>query len=126
MTNHTYLRFGATSVSIGDAWSFVILPGGGSVPAAPHDDEHYRATAQRLGYGDDTARMCREHDALHVALCHFLGLPASPTLSTVAGIPVGDAVLHGLEEDAVCAVTKFANAAGIDLGDLLRRLGETS
>lgn len=86
---------------------------GGVVYGAPEDTDDYRATAQRYGYGDDTLRLCKEHEVTHIALCHWLGVP-SPTMELVRH-GTGKVHLNHLEEAAVLAVQHFARAAGIDL-----------
>jgi hypothetical protein len=35
---------------------------------------HQAETAEQLGYGDNVRAMNMEHDPLHGALCHFLGV----------------------------------------------------
>lgn len=115
MTTH---RFGGTTVDLRHWGSVTTLPDGRTIQAAPQPGEDYAATARRLGYGGDVLAMCHDHDALHAALAEFLGLPVSPVLSTVAGAPMGDAVQHGLEEDAVLAVQRLARALGVDLGEV--------
>jgi hypothetical protein len=91
-----------------------ILPDGSEVVAAPQDNDAYRATAERLGYGADVRRMCFEHEILHSWVAAHFGLPESPTLGRVAR-GQGDTSLTGLEEDAVCALARLANAAGVTL-----------
>jgi hypothetical protein len=61
-----------------------VFPDGSRVPAAPHDSDEYRATAASLGYGEDTWRLCREHEIAHTTLLQRLGLKYSPTLWAVA------------------------------------------
>lgn len=112
--------FGNTVVQVWPGCLFTILADGKRVAAAPQDNDAYRATARRLGYGPDTARMSRDHEILHTLLCHLLGLPESPTLRRVAD-GLGDSPLTDLEEDMVCATQAFLNRAGIDLLDVLAR-----
>lgn len=114
----TPLRFGRTLVEHWPDSTRTLLPSGAGVVAAPQDADAYRATAARLGYGPDTLRMMRDHEALHSALAHLLGLPESPTLRRVAD-GAGDTELTGLEEQAVLAIAAFANAAGADLSAAL-------
>jgi hypothetical protein len=109
------LRFGRTTVELHFWGTVVRLPSGASVPGMPQDTEEYRARARAMGYGDDTLAMSRDHEAAHAALAHLIGLPCSPVLSTVAGVPVGDIVRHQLEEDAVLALQRWARAVGVDL-----------
>jgi hypothetical protein len=60
------------------------FPDGTRVPAAPQDTDQYRATAMALGYGENTWRLCREHEIAHTTLMQALGLMYSPTLWAVA------------------------------------------
>lgn len=90
-----------------------IFPDGTKVPAAPQDSDEYRATAQRIGYGTDTWRMCLEHEIAHTGLLQSLGLPYSPTLWAVAhgqhdGIP-GSPGEMAAEEDLVLAFQTWRN-----------------
>ncbi|WP_424139884.1 hypothetical protein [Roseomonas chloroacetimidivorans] len=109
------LRFGATTVQIFEWGCTTTLPCGRVIHAAPQPGADYAETARRLGYGPDVLGMCHDHDAAHAALAHLLGLPVSPVLSTVAGISVHGPVEHGLEEDAVMAIQRFARTVGVDL-----------
>jgi hypothetical protein len=115
------LTLGGTTIEFKADYAITTLPGGHRIVAAPQDDAAYRATALRLGYGGDTLRMMREHEAAHSALCHWLGLPESPTLRVVAG-DEGPTDLSNLEEDAVLALQRFANAAGVRLLDVFARM----
>lgn len=108
------LVLGATVFEIWPDCVRTILPDGGVVVGAPQDNESYRATAFRLGYGADTAAMCRDHEAAHSWICALLGLPASPTLSVVAHCEPGGG-LTCAEEDLVLALQRFCRLAGIDL-----------
>lgn len=76
-------------------------------------------TAKRLGY-PTAAAMNRDHDLLHSMLAHWLGLPHSPTLWDVAHGKPGTE-LHTIEEDAVLAVQRFAQASGADLMTVAKR-----
>jgi hypothetical protein len=105
-------RFGKVTVRIYHAHHYLEteLPDGTIVPAAPHDTDEYRATAQKLGYGDDTWRLCREHELAHSELAEALGLEYSPTLWAVAhgqhgGIP-GSPGEMAAEEDLVLAIQR--------------------
>jgi hypothetical protein len=115
------LTFGGTTVTFDGDYAITALPGGHRIVAAPQDDAAYRATALRLGYASDTLRMMREHEAAHSAVCHWLGLPESPTLRAVAD-DEGPTDLSNLEEDVVLALAKFANAAGVRLIDVFARM----
>jgi hypothetical protein len=57
---------------------------GTKVPACPQDNDKYRSQARQLGYGDDTWRMCKDHEMAHTVVCQAFGLPYSPTLWAVA------------------------------------------
>ena len=62
------LFIGHNRVEIDDASARTTLHDGKQIPAVPHDTDSYRATAERLGYGSQTGRMCGEHELLHTAL----------------------------------------------------------
>lgn len=91
------------------------------VVGAPQDNDAYRATAERLGYGADTLRLCRTHEVVHSWLASLLGLPESPALRGAAN-GSGPSLLTGAEEDAVMAVERLANLAGVDLLGRIQRL----
>jgi hypothetical protein len=115
------LTLGGSTIEFKADYAITTLPGGHRIVAAPQDDAAYRATALRLGYGSDTLRMMQEHEAAHSALCHWLALPESPTLRAVAD-DEGPTDLSNLEEDAVCAIAKFANKAGVNLMQVFARM----
>lgn len=114
------LVLGGTVVEVWGDSLRTILPDGATVPAAPQDNDAYRATAARLGYGDDTLRMCLEHEAAHSAVCAWLGLTESPTLGRVAR-GQGSTAVTDAEEDMVLAIQRFCRASGIDLLARLRK-----
>lgn len=114
------LRLGRATVAFEGLYTITTLPDGQRIIAAPQDNDAYRATAKRLGYGTDTQRMCREHEASHSAICAWLQLPESPTMRAVAG-DEGPTDLSNAEEDAVCALARFANMASADLLDAFAR-----
>lgn len=92
---------------------------GAKVPAAPQDNDEYRATAARLGYGTDTWRMCREHEIAHTVVCEAFGLPHSPTLWAVAhghknGIPDSPGEMAA-EEALVLAYQAWCLVRGVRL-----------
>lgn len=94
------------------------FPDGTSVPATPTNDDWYRTVARDLGYGEDTWRMCREHEILHTWLAERAGLPHSPTLWDVAhGRPASDA--HYNEESAVLALQRDVNDSSKTVGLVL-------
>jgi len=109
------IQFDSTLIEVHADSTRITFADGTVVTGAPEDTDSYRATAERHGYGADTLQLCKEHEVLHIALCHWLGID-SPTMRLVRH--GDDARLHRLnrlEEDAVLAVQKFAKAAGIDL-----------
>ena len=109
------IQFGSTIIEVYPDSTRIIFPDGTIVAGAPQDTESYRATAEQHGYGADTLQLCKEHEVMHVALCHWLGID-SPTMRLLRY--GDDARLHrlnGLEEAAVLAVQKFARAIGVDL-----------
>ena len=57
---------------------------GTKVGSTPNRDAHSLRTAQRLGYGDDTWAMSRDHEIAHTWLAHLDGLPWSPTMWRLA------------------------------------------
>lgn len=116
------LRFGATTVHFVANLTVTTLPDGQEIIAAAQDNDAYRATAKRLGYGDDTLRMSRQHETAHVWLAHVLGLHESPVMRSVAA-ETGASDLTNAEEDVVCALARFANLAGADLMAVFARHG---
>ncbi len=112
-------RLGSVTVDIGPDWTVTRI-GALSVAAAPEDSPAYALLARQLGYGSDTARLCVDHELMHSAPSHWLGLEASPTLARVAVCPDAPATdVTRLEECAVLAVQAFARAVGVDLVGLL-------
>lgn len=116
----TTLTFGHTRIEIDAASARTTMHDGKQIPAIPHDTQSYRATADRLGYGGETGRMCVEHELTHVALAHWLGLVESPVMRAIVESD-GPSELLDLEEAAVMAIQAYANAAGVNL---TRRLAE--
>lgn len=94
--------------------SRVTLPGGAVVLGLPHDTGDYRATAERLGYGDDLVGLARDHDPAHAWLCDVVGLPDSPALRRAAGLG-GDPDVAAAEEGAVLSLQYFCRLAGVRL-----------
>jgi hypothetical protein len=109
----TRLRNG-TVISILPNSALVRLPGGAIVRSRPQKTGAYRATAFRLGYGDDTLALCHQHDPLHAILCSWLGLPDSFALRCAAGLD-NENELSAAEEAAVLAVQRFMRVAGVGL-----------
>lgn len=117
----TSLQFGTTTVEIWPNSTRIVYPDEIAIPGSPEDTDSYRACAARLGYGADTLKMCKDHETMHIALSHWLGIE-SPTMKLLR---LGDDdTLHSinrLEEDAILALQRFACAAGVDL---LARMAE--
>lgn len=102
------------------------LPGGGRVlmTAAPEDPEGL-ASAERVGYGSDVARMVRERHIMHSVLAEARGLPASPALIAQAyGEHFLDAEGRATEEGEVDAILAWLNAVNGEVPHL-RRLSQT-
>lgn len=98
-----------------------VFADGSLVPAYPDGTPEQRLTSLRLGYGDDLARMCREHEVLHTWLCERFGLPYSPTLWAVAhGQQAGCAPRWAQEQEEalVLAFQACLNNASFDPGPL--------
>ena len=111
------LCFGDAVVSIHGRGTVIAWPDGTFVPGEPEDTDEYRNTAFEHGYGSDTLALCQEHELLHVALCHWLGI-SSPVMEALRLSKSGEmagAEIRTLEEAAVLAVQKFAKAMDIDL-----------
>jgi hypothetical protein len=90
-----------------------VFPDAAKVSAAPQTVPSYRATAERLGYGDDVWALCREHEIAHTTLLQALGLEYSPTLWAVAhgaqrAIPGAPGEMEA-EEDLVLAYQRWRN-----------------
>ena len=104
------------SVLVDDANQYVEtrFPDGTRVGSTPNRDPHSLRTAQRLGYGDDTWSMSRDHEIAHAWLAYLAGLPWSPTMWRLAhpsgpDIPDDDQVA---EEEAM--VLEFQRTADKD------------
>jgi hypothetical protein len=90
-----------------------VFADGAKVPACPQAVPSYRATAERLGYGEDVWALCREHEISHTTLLQALGLEYSPTLWAVAhgatrSIPGAPGEMEA-EEDMVLAFQRWRN-----------------
>jgi hypothetical protein len=101
-----------------------LLPSGRRVLGMPMHDASYRATANRLGYGTNVARLNVEHELSHGLLAHWLGLPCSPVFQRIAGGDHEPDDLTRAEEAAVMAVQAYAVALGVDLIEVARRWGQ--
>jgi hypothetical protein len=76
--------------------------------AEPQDTDAYRFTAEQLGYGSDTWRMCYEHELAHTLLAIADGLPYSQVLWDVAHGQEG-LQSHVGEESAVLTLQRDIN-----------------
>jgi hypothetical protein len=114
------IRLAGAEIELHDTGYTVTRYPEGEVPAIPQDTDEYRARAESLGYGSDTARMSREHELAHHITAALLGLPCSPTMM---GQAIGKhAVCWRQEEAAVLALQAFARCVGVDLEAVAERL----
>ena len=92
--------FPQCSVLVDEAARYVEtrFPDGSRVGSTPNSDPHSLRTARRLGYGEDTWRMSRDHEIAHTWLAHRAGLPWSPTMWRLAHPSAAD-----LSDDAQVA-----------------------
>lgn len=110
------IAFGDVVVAIDDDGSQIRFANGEVVDGSPENTEDYRTTARMHGYGDDTLKLCQEHELLHIALSHWLGVE-SPTIELLrkGNASVGELYSSRLEEAAVLAIQHFARSLGVDL-----------
>ena len=100
-------QYGATKVYVFDGWVETVLPDGKVVSAVSHTGPEDVARAHSLGYKGNLWAMTRDHDRLHAALAHMLGLPESPVLRASGTGATSE--LLGAEECAVLAIQRFWN-----------------
>ena len=110
----TTLQFGTTTVEVFSDHTMISFADGFTVPGAPEDTDDYRATAAKFGYGTDTLKLCQEHEVMHIALCHWLGID-SPTMRRLRTNDESLAKLNRLEEAAVLAIQRLARECNLDL-----------
>jgi len=108
------LHFGTTKVEVYPDHTMITFADGFEVPGAPEDTDEYRATADKFGYGTDTLKLCQEHEVMHIAFCHWLGIQ-SPTMRRLQTNDESLAKMNRLEEAAVLAIQRFARECDIDL-----------
>jgi len=114
------IRLGTVTVTTHDGYTVTRFADGREVHAHHAEQPGQAETAKGLGYRDATA-MNRDHDLTHSLLAYWLGLPCSPTLRDVAsGAPATE--IHYLEEAAVLAIQRFANATGVSLLEVARTI----
>lgn len=112
-------RFGATTVHHEEDHTLTVFDGGGEVRGDHAPQPGQDETAAQ--YGVSVEAMNRTHDLAHSILAAALGLPASPTLSAMAG--GGKHWPHWWrEEQAVLALQGYAAAAGVDLEKVAARM----
>lgn len=112
------LKFDGITIHVYPDSTLIEYEDGSLVPGTPEDTDEYRATAERYGYGDDTTRLCIDHEIMHVALSQWLGLADSPTMQSVRTGDPGDRQIRDHEEAAVLAVQQFARMVGVDVVEL--------
>lgn len=94
--------------------------GGASIVSDHSEQKGQTATAEKLGMSVE--KMNQTHDLTHSLLAFWLGMPNSPTLKAVAK---GNLYLHNAaEEEAVLAIQRWANLAGVDLLKLAKGIGD--
>lgn len=106
------LTFGETTFNVypEDRLCETVFFDGTTVLAEPEDSASYRAFARDLGYGDDTWRLCVEHQMFHHLLAAADGRVVSPTLWAVAHGTVDQHLpLISKEETAVIQLQKQLN-----------------
>jgi hypothetical protein len=117
----TTLQFGTTKVEVFPDQTLITFEDGFAVPGAPEDTDEYRATAEKFGYGSDTLKLCQEHEVMHIALCHWLGVK-SPTMRRLQTNDDSLAKLNRLEEAAILALQRFARECNIDLVERMQEV----
>ena len=99
----------------GEGYCHTEFADGARAVARPEDTPEYLATARRLGYGDDTAQLCVEHELTHSLLAYLAHLadptlpPHSPALWDVAHGYAGGEGRHAEEEARVLAFQAYLN-----------------
>jgi len=114
------IHLGSVTVEDHDGYTITRFADGLEVLALHAEQPGQAETAKGLGYVDAEA-MNTEHDLGHSLLAYWLGLECSPTLRDVAeGKPATE--LHCIEEEAVMAIQRFANAMGVSLVEVARNI----
>ena len=115
------LMFGDALVAFPSWGTLITWSDGTFVSGAPEDTDTYRKTALDYGYDADTLALCRDHELLHVALCHWLGVP-SPVMDALRlRADMVGVEIRILEEAAVLAVQRFARAMGAEIIDAMAK-----
>lgn len=103
------IRVGKNTVVVHDGYTVVTLPDGNEVHSLHKEQPGQDKTAAHIGCSVET--MNQTHDLFHVILADAIGLDHSPTLMDVAiGTPENE--IHWIEEEAVIAMQRFAQAVG--------------
>ena len=97
------MQFGDTSVDVYADSTCITFTDGSTVSDPPS------------GYEAENLRLCREHDLMHVALCHWLGIESPTMLLLREGDDDRLHYVNKLEEVAVLSIQHLARAAGVDL-----------
>ena len=84
------------------------------------DTEDYRATAKRLGYGDDIDRLNRDHELAHTLCAQFLGLPACPVFVRLADNVDVATEMTGAMEDFILAFQRVSLILGLDVQEIAK------
>lgn len=121
VSNDIEFVIGAASITVYPSSTLIQFSDGLTIAGLPEDTDAYRTTAFKCGYGNDTTALCIDHEIVHIALAHWLGLD-SPTMKAVRYDRLGDDHdLRQLEEAAVLAIQHYARAAGRDLISLFSK-----
>jgi hypothetical protein len=113
------VKLAGAHIEFGEGYTLSTYPDG-RVVAFPEDNDPYRERAKSLGYGNDTALMSREHEVTHHLLAHWLGLPHSPTMMSIAISNVFKD--WRTEEAAVLSIQAFARLMKVDLLEAAKRI----
>ena len=105
------IELGSTTIVVTDDMVLTIFSNGRIAKAKRKEIPGQAQTASELGMS--VSEMNRTHDLVHSLLCHWLGLPHSPTLFAVS---VEDTYNNWrVEEKAVLAIQQFSRVLGLDL-----------
>ncbi len=120
MTPDEEIRLGDTVIRLWGPDHTETVICGLSVPASPNGDPAQAALAQELGYGNDIALLCRDHEIAHTLVSHVLLDSPSPVLCSVAFGK--DHPESWYEEGAALALQRWARHLGVSIVDVARRL----
>lgn len=121
-----FLVPGGEVVLTADGHTVSVYAGLPPLDACALDTVYYRERAAEFGHGADLDGFVRVHELAHHALAAVLRLKHSPTLFALARRAAADDPTRvpfyrhwRLEEAAVEALARWAQAAGIDLATVL-------